>query len=254
MTITYRPIHIPGVKLSDRRIAASDEYRTRNRRAIYLQDIRRGPSTEANPRGSVLRVPRQRGYDVRTSYRRGRDLTTIRRVILHQTGNMPAGPTLFPSPDFREDNHRLDVVIAHFVVRETGEILYTHDAQLILNGTAALRDSIEIEFHGSFNNHNLRNSQTEQQVQLQTDRVSLPQLRAGRNLLRWLHQSSGMAISTVHPHQQYSPGSRPRCPGPDLWVNVGEWAIQELGWTSNTGRRSRTVSARMSNPLYNQNI
>lgn len=253
MTITYTPVHIPGVKLNDRRIAASDEYRTRNRRAIYLHDIIRGPSIGTS-RGEVIRQPRQRGYDIRTSHLRRRDLTTIRRVILHQTGEMLAGPTLFPSPDFREDNHRLDVVIAHFVIRSTGEVLYTHDAQLVLNGTAALRDSIEIEFHGSFNNHNFRRSQTELQVAEQDDRVDPVQLLAARNLLRWLAYSSGMAITSIHPHQQYSPESRPNCPGPDIWVNVGEWALREFDWNTNTGRRGRVISERISNPLFSQNI
>ena len=253
MSISYSPVFIHGVKFNDRRIAASDEYRTRNRRAIYLQDIIRGPRNDAGRR-PVLRQPPRRGYDVRTSQLRARDLTTIRRVILHQTGEMPAGPTVFPNPDFREDNHRLDVVIAHFVIRDTGEVLYTHDIQLILNGTAGLRDSVEIEFHGSFNSRSGRRNLNEQRVADQDDRVSPIQILAARNLLKWLANFSGAAISSIHPPQQYSPTSRPNCPGPDIWVNVGEWAISEFNWNTDVGRRNRTISERISNPLYNQNI
>ena len=258
MTITYAPVDIPGVKLNDRRVAASDEYRTRNNRAIYLQDLLRGPrinsETGITEENKVLPQPYRRGYDVRSRGLRIRQLTAINRVILHQTGEMPAGPVLFPVSDFRRDDHRLDVVIAHFVIRSTGEVLYTHDMQLLLNGTAGLSDAIEIEFHGNFNLGSGQRSLTEQIVSGQGDRVSPVQLLAARNLLRWLANSSGTAISSIHPHQQYSPTNRPNCPGPDIWVNVGKWAGTEFSWNHETGRSARTISDRIKNPLYDQNI
>jgi len=250
MTISYTPINIPGVTFYDRRVAASDEYRTRDRRAIYRQDIRRGPVDADHPRGPVLPVPARRGYDVRTSSLRARNLNTIRRVFLHQTGPIPAPPSIASSPglDLREDNHRLDVIIAHLIVRRTGEILYTHDFQLVLNGTGGLRDSIEIEFEGSFNTQEVH---TEQQVQAQIDRVGSIQLRAGRLLLQWLNSLAEIPIQTIHPHQQYSPRTRPNCPGPDIWVNVGEWATRRFNWGT-LARGGRQISDRISNQLYSQ--
>jgi len=89
---------------------------------------------------------------------------------------------------------------------------------------------------------------------VQEPRVSPDQLLAGRNLLKWLlSSSSGMAIETIHPHQQYSPTSRPNCPGPDIWVNVGQWALDEFELTS-SDRRGRHISEHMSNLSYIQDI
>jgi len=147
MTILYTTVNIPEVKLIDRRRQASDEFRTRNHRAIYLEDVaprRRGVTTRTRLLGTDGRVfvgmTRSRGelldsysattapqfneYNVYSGERgngyRGsaRHLTEIKRVILHQTGNIP-----IPSNhDFLEDDHRLDVIIAHFVILQSGEV------------------------------------------------------------------------------------------------------------------------------------
>ena len=244
-------------------MAAADEYRTRDRRAIYMSHLRRGPRTEEHPRGQVLPTLRRRNFDVRTPHRRTglpargrRHPSTITRVILHQMG-LTAAAALPESTDptaFRTDpeNHRLDCIIAHLIVRRNGVIAYTHDVENVLNGTFALRDSIEIEFEGDYNN--------EEGPHPRDPRPELQQIRAGRFLVQSLVRNSALNIGTIHPHQQYSPGSRPNCPGPDIWVNVGEWAVNNVKTKNNlnlqtitgTSRRGRpqTISNHMSNQAY----
>ncbi len=249
-------IDLPG--LYDRRVAAADEYRTRNSRAIYLRDVRRGPD------GRVVPVRARRNYDVRTRIPESarRDPEDITRVILHQTGfiSRQALPATSDPTEFRTDDHRLDVVIAHFIVRTSGAIMYTHDVQLVLNGTAALRDSIEIEFEGIYNQRSRAHGGGGDEPW--GPRVSRAAILAGRRLLTRLRDMSTyqpdrsplrlLSIGTIHPHQQFSPDTRPNCPGPDIWVNVGEWAVRRFSWQTTDTRRGRTISAHMSNALYRQ--
>lgn len=252
--------HVPG--LIDRRAVAADEYRTRDSRAIYRVDVRyaprqRGPDGELLPR-VVLPVPTRRNYDVRMWRRPAvptRDPSTITRVILHQTGALGTEGTAAP---VRDDQHRLDVVIAHFIVRFNGNILYTHDIQYQLNSTAALNDSIEIEFEGTFNQG--------RRPHPRGPRLSMAAIEAGRRLLTrfrdlstrppgpYSPETQFLSIGTIHPHQQFSPVTRPNCPGPDIWVNVGEWAHGQFGWTYDVPRRYRRpgISEHTSNQAYRQ--
>lgn len=240
--------------LVDRRVAAADEYRTRDRRAIHLRDVRRDASD------NVLPVPTRRSYDVRTAIpeHQRRDPGSITRVILHQMGLRSRNP-LPPGPSPIGDDHRLDVIIAHLMVRQDGTIIYAHDIQLVLNGTAALRDSIEIEFEGTYNQAPSRRGSAPHPW---GPRLSRAAIEAGRRLLRTLYEMSHypcgrgplriLSIRSIHPHQQYSPVTRPNCPGPDIWVNVGQWAIRNLAWHTYAGRSTRQISDYMTHQAYNQ--
>ena len=244
-------ISVPGVTFLDRRIAAADEYRTRDRRAIYMPHITRGPRTDEHPRGEVLPTPRRRNFDVRTTHPRTglpasgrRSPAAINKIILHKMGPMEAAP--FPATSdparFDQDDHRLDVIIAHFIVRSNGVIAYTHDVEHILNGTGALRDSIEIEFEGNYNIGTGPHPRD--------PRVLPVVILAGRLLVTSLVRNSVLPIRTIHPHQQFSPRTRPNDPGPDLWVNIGEWAVNQFNLET-TFRRNR-ISDDMSNQAYRQ--
>ncbi|MDH5544820.1 MAG: N-acetylmuramoyl-L-alanine amidase [Gammaproteobacteria bacterium] len=239
-------IKVPGVTLRDRRVAAADEFQTRDGRVIYRSHLRRGSAT-----GDSRRPDARSGFDARSRDARTgltasgrRDPGSITRIILHQMGISSSEdfPEASDPEDFRRDDHRLDVVIAHFVIRQNGVIGYTHDVETLLNGTAGLRDAIEIEFEGHYN-HRRRDRP-------RGPRVPEAALRAGRLLVQALVYHPLLYIHSIHPHQQYSPSSRPNCPGPDIWVNVGEWAVNTLRLSTNAGRASRQISDYMSDQSY----
>ena len=61
--------------------------------------------------------------------------------------------------------------------------------------------------------------------------VSQAQIDAGRYLIEWLSKVLP-SFKTVYAHRQ-SASIKANDPGPDIWRNVGEWAIGELGLEDN---------------------
>jgi hypothetical protein len=61
-------------------------------------------------------------------------------------------------------------------------------------------------------------------------------------------------IRHIHPHGQLDPGKRDTCCGADVWMNVGEWAVERLGLESDTPfagyGESRGISAQHRNFGY----
>ena len=235
-------LKLPGW-IRDRRAAAADEVTSVAGIPIY-------------GRGSIARRagPPSAG---RARYDRGLD--SIRAVVLHQT----AGSTFMSDrqalpPEERDSQrrsrHRIDRITAHFVVLQSGAVIYTHDVRYILNDAGG-RNGIDIEFCGRFGNGQRPNS----------ERLSPEAIRRGRDLLWSLKMSLGN-LDYVHPHGQIqAPDRRGRhgklhsCPGPDIWVTVGEWAVRELRLTAtpvNRGlyRHDWTVTDRQNNPAYDQGI
>jgi hypothetical protein len=261
-------IHIPGIR--DRRIAASDEYLDGDERLEREQfnAYRR----EWNPRrphsgrfiygqGSGPRLASQRrplGFDV-TDFAFAREPDQITTLVLHSTAGNPF--TAADMPDADQDgsassDHRLDEIIANFVILEDGTIVYTHDIQHILS-VAGGRRGIDIEFAGRF-----PHSPT---ISEDANRLSHAAIRAGRTLIAYLAKTIP-SISHIHPHGQIQRGSRggrgnggkyDSCPGPDVWVNLGEWAANLFGLSSASTESyypNHGISPRQSNPAYRQDI
>ena len=234
-------LKLPGW-IRDRRAAAADEVTSVAGIPIY-------------GRGSIAR---RSGPPSAESARFDRGFASIRAVVLHQT----AGSTFMserqalPAEERdqqRRSRHRIDRITAHFVVLQTGSVIYTHDVRYILNDAGG-RNGIDIEFCGRFANSRSPSG----------ERLTAEAIRSGRNLL-WSLNSNLPALDYVHPHGQIqAPDSEGRhnklnsCPGPDIWVNVGEWAVRELGLsaTVNRGlyRRDWTVTDRQNNPEYDQGV
>jgi hypothetical protein len=242
-------IKIPGLR--DRRIAAADENRTRNRREIYAAGT---PARRLSQRHPL-------GFDARQAAF-SRSLTQIDRVFLHQTEFF----TEYPLPREERDrdmadDHRLDVVIAHFVVRRDGTILYTHDVEFILNSISG-RSGIDIEFEGHYN---VPPETTPPPSHPWPPRLSPAAIQSGRRLLEALNDLRSGAISnaqylsiqSIHPHGQFNSRKRNSCPGPDIWTNVGEWAMRRFRWISGRalpGYANLGISEHQRNPAYDQRI
>ena len=230
-------IYAPGLR--DRRVAAADVGRTRDGREIY------GNGTSAR-RLSTRRGGR--GFDVRTA-RISRSASQINTVILHQTTFFTNDPLPVENLDNDiADDHRLDFVIAHFLVRADGNILYLRDVEHILNSVSG-RFGIDIEFEGQYGH----------EPTPRPPRLSANATQAGRRLIVSMHdQLPGLRF--IHPHGQVQSrgrGKRDSCPGPDVWMNVGEWAVQEFGLTSDTTFSSYSnhgISPAQRNSAYDRHI
>jgi hypothetical protein len=254
--------------LRDRRIAASDE----------VGSVQTGQSGEPIPIYGVGSVARTAGAQPGRFDRRPGD---IRAVILHQTsGHALADQDLPPirTDTLRESRHRVDRIAAHFVILEDGTIVYTHDVQYLIN-SAGGRFGIDIEFSGNF-------SSTPAPVVtapgrrprggVRFTRLDPRAILAGRNLLRHL-KSVLPNLQYVHPHGQVQePHVRQitrdgitrtltsidklnSCPGPDVWVNVGEWAVREVPLiceppNPSCYRHNHGISRRQRDPDYDQHI
>ncbi len=237
--------------LRDRRAAASDEYTDRSERRRTGRHIyARGTS----PRRASERWPDR--FDVRR-FRYSRDPLSIKHIVLHCTDGTPFTSTDLP-PSMTDERpgsyHRVDEIIAHFVILRDGVIVYTRDVLYSLNNAGA-RDGIDIEFAGSFSHRATPPTGSDR-------RVTPAAIRAGRTLVRHL-TALIPAIKHINPHgqiQTVGTGKRDSCPGPDIWVNVGEWAIRELGLTSEAPARlprrgtPYVISDAQRNDAYRQDV
>jgi hypothetical protein len=132
-----------------------------------------------------------------------RNIATISGIILHQTG--------FVSSDIS----RMDYVIANFVVMQDGTVLNVRDPSNLLNSIGTDQHAIDIEFVGNYSSAS--------ELSHSSDRMgpTVEQLQAGRELVLFLRAVN--SISYIFAHAQFTPKN---CPGPQIWYNVGEWAVQ----------------------------
>jgi hypothetical protein len=127
---------------------------------------------------------------------------------------------------FRPRNplERFRTITAHFAITADGRILQLHPTSALLwasNGFNAR--SVAVEFAGNFPS---TRGQWWQGDRFGRNQVTQAQVDAGRRLIR--HLQSTIGIRYVFAHRQAS-AARDNDPGPDLWFNVGQWAIANLG-------------------------
>ena len=255
-------ILLPGVR--DRRIAASDEYLDgdeRTERARYFrQGDREHPEVPTLGRfifgAGTLERRMSQERPIGFSLPRGhvdRHPNQITTIILHSTAGPEFSAKALPARNTDGDRgsyHRVDEIIAHLLVFQDGTIVYTHDIELILSDAGARR-GIDIEFAGSFPNDLV--------VPPGAVRLRRAAIERGRQLIKYL-KSLLPHLSHIHPHgqvQSRGSGKLDSCPGPDVWVNVGEWAVSELGLISHDpdrGYPNHGITLRQGNPAYRQPI
>jgi N-acetyl-anhydromuramyl-L-alanine amidase AmpD len=112
----------------------------------------------------------------------------------------------------------------HFAILPDGRILQLHP---ILSLTGASNGfnagSVAVEFAGNFPDTRGRWWHGEENGR---DRVTPAQIEAGRYLVRYLIRTMGLREILAH---RQSSGTRDNDPGPDIWYQVGQWAIDNLG-------------------------
>ena len=171
--------------------------------------------------------------------RRGtRQLSMIDSVVLHQTA-MSRGST----PDLNTN--------AHFVVLPDGKLLQLHPVDVLLWASNAFNDvGIAIEFVGNFPTFKGVYWAEKGKIALKST-LSQHQISGGRDLVTHLKKTYDVDFVFAHRQgfgradrtgfkseleQGSIPGKhsiyyndRENCPGPDIWFNVAEWAIANLG-------------------------
>ncbi len=178
--------------------------------------------------------------------RRGtRPLSQVNAIVLHQTaGNLNNDPTAYFS------------VGAHYVVMPNGRILKLYpETDLIQHANSFNGRSVGIEFAGNFPDIERKQCWWDcapKQNGKCVKGVSKPiykkvghtvksgnvvvrgclyptqeQMEAGRRLVTAITEKVP-SIRHILAHRQSS-GLRGNDPGPEIWYNVGEWAVQQLG-------------------------
>ena len=120
----------------------------------------------------------------------------------------------------------------HFAILPDGRILQIHPLQAYTaasNGFNA--GSVAVEFAGNFPNTKgkwwmSKDLKTEAQRKANQNQVTPQQIESGRYLVQYLKRTMG--LKTILAHRQSS-GTRENDPGPDIWYNVGQWAVDNLG-------------------------
>ena len=156
-------------------------------------------------------------------YRVGpRALASIDLVVLHQTGFV-----------WKRDNPMWAKVRAHFVIHRDGLIdALTPVATRMRYGSGHVnRHCVSIEHEGNYPQAYDAAGKPTYYKPAKFGRHVLDdapaQIQASRALLRHL-RTSLPALRFVAAHRHIERG-KPGCPGPDLWREIGQWSIRELG-------------------------
>jgi hypothetical protein len=178
------------------------------------------------------------------------------REVVRKLGPLPGGKTakgvvwykrqanLSPRPESKVDaivlHHmafnrgndlsRYEKVGAHYVVLADGQIAQLYDDLDYLNASDGFNGrSVAIEFAGNFSDE--RYHWWKDRDRTIPDRCYLTpaEIRAGRCLLKAI-TTRLPGVKYVYAHRQSSK-DRTGDPGPDVWCNVGEWAISNLKLT-----------------------
>lgn len=150
---------------------------------------------------------------LRTNRKGTRDMKKVYALVLHQTafsrGNDPT---------------KYDRIPVHFVITPDGKIIQLHPLSAYLwssNGFNAR--SVAVEFVGNFRSVEGRYYKPEN---FGCHPVTPAQIKAGRELIQYLIKEMGLTHVLAH---RQSSGMRTNDPGPEVWYNVGQWAVDNLG-------------------------
>jgi N-acetylmuramoyl-L-alanine amidase-like protein len=150
------------------------------------------------------------------SVRKGtRDLTKVKALVLHQMA------CCFQRKDPLKAYLRLK---AHFAILPDGRILQIHPIRELIWASNGFNNcSVAVEFAGNFPN---TKGKWWEGDKFGRNKLTAAQIEAGRRLIRYLVGTIG--LRTILAHRQSS-ATRENDPGPDIWYNIGQWAVDTLG-------------------------
>ncbi|MCF6263471.1 MAG: N-acetylmuramoyl-L-alanine amidase [Xanthomonadales bacterium] len=142
------------------------------------------------------------------SNRKIRDLADIDSLVLHQTSVLRNDP---------HDITKYFKISVHFIIVPDGTIYRLYDNEVKCNGSSGFNGrSVSVEFEGKFR-HDRKNGGVGK------NKPTLAQLRSGRKLIVYLKKK----LTNFKYVLAHSQSANKNCPGPEIWYNVGEWAIKK---------------------------
>lgn len=121
---------------------------------------------------------------------------------------------------------------AHFCILFDGRIIQLHPiSRLIWHSNCTSPGSVGVEFEGNFPKADgtwwyPKDKQTGRITARDEDYPTKAQVEAGRFLIQYLQAANGLREVLAH---RQSSKDRTNDPGPDIWYNVGQWAVNNLG-------------------------
>lgn len=145
-----------------------------------------------------------------------RDASSIKGVVIHQTG-------------FNWDDHNVNWnnTNAHGVVTREGNVIIIHDPiiRLTHGSNDANEEFITLEHEGNYKSINGKCFMPEK---FGCDNApTVAQIEASRKLISNFKMSYPN-FSEITGHIQWDK-EKSNCPGPQIWYNIGEWTIKNLG-------------------------
>jgi hypothetical protein len=142
-----------------------------------------------------------------------RDINKVYALVLHQTAFSRGN-----------DTTKYDRIPVHFVITPNGKIIQLHPLTALLWSSNGFNTgSVAVEFVGNFRSIEGRYYKPEKYG---CHTVTPEQIKAGRDLIKHLRKQ--MPLTHILAHRQSS-GNRTNDPGPEVWFNVGQWAIDSFG-------------------------
>ena len=168
--------------------------------------------------GIIDRREHARLKEEAADHSRSRPAKAAYALVLHQTGfSRGSDPT------------RYDGVTAHYVILPDGGVVWLHDHTTRLPAAGGLNEgSVSVEVVGNFPS---RARSTDPAHFWNPDRHGMDQLSAeqvagGRALVTELRRQGW--LTHILAHRQGGP-NRQNDPGPDIWREIGAWAVREYG-------------------------
>lgn len=145
-------------------------------------------------------------------------------AVLHQMG--------FSRGD---DPYKYKKVTAHYIITPNGTIAQLHPVTAYLNAANGFNEGgISIEFAGNLPTQPQSDDPKHfwNPEEMGMDQLTPAQVKAARWLLQYLQDEVlpdlGLGLTVVVAHRQ-SGEERQNDPGPDVWANVGQWAVDNMG-------------------------
>lgn len=166
---------------------------------------------------STLKTKNGRNIFSRGNSSARRSAGQINSIMIHQTG--------FVSSSLE----RFDSVIANYIVMQNGVVLKVRNHEDKLNSIGTNQRAIDIEFVGNY--PSTRQIRRSRRRGIELPMPPMAQIRAGRELVSHLRRHSGLSITHILAHAQFTAKN---CCGPQLWAGITE--LQNL--SSARGNRS----------------
>jgi peptidoglycan hydrolase-like protein with peptidoglycan-binding domain len=175
-------------------------------------------TSQAKPSG-------EKAYLVTGQYR---NLLNVWALVLHHMAFKREGKR---KPPYSQPESYLGTR-AHFCILFDGRIIQLHPvSRMIWHSDCTSPGSVGVEFEGNFPNIQgkwwyPRDKKTGKITARNEDRPTKQQIDAGRFLIQYLQTVNGLREVLAH---RQSSDIRVDDPGPDIWYNVGHWAVRNLG-------------------------